>query len=458
MILSALVLIMLYAPLMATLSYYILILRRASRAPGGSSERGCAEPPSLEILVPVKGEPVSVVSRAVSRNAAALDRSCAARITVLSDDDPEHAEKLSRALSSSVVRVVRRGAPEGGRTGALDHFFLRLAESDYVLVLDADALLSDGALERICCSADGTTTLVVPWRAYYDEETRVAKVMKFMTDMGSELLYTMRSRAGFFVYPLGSGTAYPVRVVRELRGWGPNVTQDDIHMGVKLALAGYETRLLEGAYVEVLVPSKLRSLRRQQGRWAYGTSEVLSRSLFALLRCRRLPLAKRLEMIAYMAQPLQTLPVFLSAALAPAAALLEPGFSGATALGVIAALTLPTLALTAVYLHLYLRMSSIRVKPVEALANIGGFAAMLTVLSPVLSLNAIRGLARRPKPYEVTPKGEKERSLSKDFLPVYEAAYGLAAVTLSALAGNAAALVASLSFLAAAAYALARLE
>ncbi|MCC6059863.1 MAG: glycosyltransferase family 2 protein [Thermofilum sp.] len=457
MILSVLILVLLYTPLITTLAYYLVILRRASKAGAPPSAEACRDTLSLEVVVPVRGEPVSVVSRAVSRNLAALERSCASRITVLSDDDPEHAERLSRALGGA-ARVVRREEPRGGRTGALDDFFFRHAESDYVLVLDADAQLGDGALERACCSADGLTTLVIPWRGYYDEETRVAKVMKFMTDMGSELLYTMRSRAGFFVFPLGSGTAYPVRVVRELGGWGPGVIQDDIHMGVKLALAGYETRLLEGVHVEVLVPSKLRSLRRQQGRWAYGTSEVLSRSLLAILRCRRLPLAKRLEMIAYMAQPLQTTPVFLSTALAPAAALLEPGFGGAAALAVIAALALPTLALAAACIGLYLRLSSTRADPGEALANIGSFAAILTVLSPVLSLNALRGLARRPRPYEVTPKGEKEKALSRDPLPAYEAAYGLAAAALSALTGNAAALLVSLNLLVAATYALARLE
>jgi len=267
-ILSTLILILLYTPILFVLSYYLAILHRASRAPSSPPSERCADTPSLEIVVPVKGEPVSVVSRAVSRNLAVLDQGCTKRITVLSDDDPEHAGRLSTALSSSVVRVVRREEPRGGRTGALDDFFFRYAESDYVLVLDADAMLSDSALRHVCCSADGLTTLVIPWRGYYDEETRVAKVMKFVTDMGSGMLYTMRSRAGFFVFPLGSGTAYPVKVVRELGGWGPGIIQDDIHMGVKLALAGYGTRLLEEAQVDVLVPSKLCSLRRQQSRWA----------------------------------------------------------------------------------------------------------------------------------------------------------------------------------------------
>lgn len=456
--LSELLILLFYLPLLLTLTYYLIIFLAAQRnaAPRscGSTSGDC----TLELLIPVKSEPASIVSRTVHHALSALDGSCARGITVLSDDDPPAAEELKKIASDPRVRVLRRDEPRGGRTGALDEFFFNHAKSEYVLVLDADAIISGKTLEEVCRNVDGRTTLIMPWRAYYDEKTRVAETMKFITDMGTMVLYLMRSRAGFFAFPLGSGTAFPTKVISEVGGWGPGIVQDDIHIGVKLALAGYDTRVLEEAPVNILVPSKFHSLKKQQRRWAYGTSEVLSRSFLPLLRARRIPLWRRLEMIMYMSQPLQTTPLFLAFLMAPVVAILEPGVPLEFLLPAIIGLSSVTAFLVAAYVHLFRRLSGVSAKTADVLANVGRFAAMLTVLSPVLSLSALKGLARAGMPFEVTPKGEKERGLRKDTLPALEALYALASVFISLACGNAAALLVSSVLLVSSAYALARLD
>lgn len=456
--LSELLLLLLFTPILATLSYYIAVFIVAGRrkTPEASSEGDGRL--SLEVLIPVRSEPVSLVSQTALRASTSLKGSCARGVTVLSDDDSWYADELRKMIRDSRVRVIRRDRQLGGRTGALDEYFFKHALADYVLVIDADAILDENAVREVCKKADGNTVLILPWRAYYKERTRVAETMKFITDMGTTVLYLMRSRAGFFAFPLGSGTAFPVRVIREINGWGPGIVQDDIHIGVKLALAGYETKVLEGSSVEVLVPSKLRSLRKQQRRWAYGTSEVLSRSFLPLLKARNMPLSKRLEMILYMAQPLQLIPLFLSFLLAPLAAVIEPGVSLSEVFPVLAGLATATSFLIAVYVWLYIRLTGLREKTGKVLANVGRFAAILVVLAPVLSLSAVRGLMRLGMPFEVTPKGEKEKALQKDSLPLLEAAYALASSALSLVSGNAVAILLSTLLLAVATYAAARLS
>ncbi|MEM0088131.1 MAG: glycosyltransferase family 2 protein [Thermofilum sp.] len=457
--LSELLILLFFAPILLTTAYYLVIFAAAARrkaAPGDSGSAGGSC--TLELLIPVKSEPVNIVSRTVHHALSALGRSCARSITVLSDDDPPAAEELKKAASDPRVRVLRRDEPRGGRTGALDEYFLHHAKSEYVLVLDADAIIGEKALEEVCRRADGCTTLILPWRAYYEERTRVAETMKFITDMGTIVLYLMRSRAGFFAFPLGSGTAFPTKVIREVGGWGPGIVQDDIHIGVKLALAGYTTKVIESASLGILVPSKFQSLKKQQRRWAYGTSEVLSRSLLPLLRAKRMPFWKRIEMIMYMSQPLQTVPLFSAFILAPVVAALEPGVPLRFVLPEVLGLSLATASLVAIYVYLFRKLSGVSAKAGEVLANIGRFAAILTVLSPILSVSALRGLARAGMPFEVTPKGEKEKALRGDSLPMVEALYASASASLSLALGNAAATLVSLALLAAALYALARLR
>lgn len=452
--LSEFILMLLYAPLLLTLTYYLVIFAVAGRktTPKDLENRHCGC--TLEVLIPVKSEPVSIVSRTVHRALAALGGSCAQRLTVLSDDDSSTVDELRKIINNTRARVIHRNDPRGGRTGALDEYFFHHAQADYVLVLDADAVLGENALKEVCLNADGNTALILPWRAYYEEKTKVAEAMKFITDMGTAVLYLMRSRAGFFAFPLGSGTAFPTRVIREVNGWGSGVVQDDIHIGVKLALAGYTTKVLEGASVEILVPSRLRSLRKQQRRWAYGTSEVLSRSFLPLLKAKSLPFWQRIEMIMYMAQPLQTAPLFLAFLLAPFTAVIEPGTSLELMLPEILSLTLATTFLIAGYIYLFKRLSGISARTADMLANISRFAAILVVLSPILSLSSLKGLVRARMPFEVTPKGEKERILRRDPLPAFEALYALASAAFSILFGNQVALLVSALLLVASLYAL----
>ncbi len=457
------ILLLFFAPLYLLTTYYLIILFKASRAckhrgrPASDKCGGC----TLEIVIPIKNEPVSVVKDTVLKNLQAFNAAgCLKRVLILSDDDPGYAETLKREIGeSSLLKVVRRDNPQGGRTGALDDAFAS-SSSDYVLVLDVDGVVRSGALEGLCRELGGADAYVIPWRGYFYEKTRVAEAAAFSVNLGSALLYRLRWLAGFFVFPLGSGTAYKRSAILTVGGWGGNVIQDDIWMGVKLSTSGYRTALLEGGSVEVLVPSRLHTLRKQQSRWAYGTSEVLSKSLPRLLKAS-LPWSVKLEMIAYMMQPMQTLPAFTAFALAPLIALLHvAGDPVTTQIANLLILVAPLAVLNAVYGYMMFKLApEVYENGLKYyMVNLGRFAAILAVLSPHLSISALRGLLRTGFKWEVTPKGEKEKAMPREKTPLLILVWSLLGVTLSVLTRNIYTLAISASYLVAAAYSLLRLE
>lgn len=463
MLISMFLFLLLILPVIALLLYYLTVLILASIPRKNTSKQGIGGKSkfSLEIFIPIREEPAEIVKNTLQENKQAYDSSsCVKRITILSDDTEDYFQTLKSELEpTGKVNVVRREAPHGGRTGALDYYF-STSNSDYVLVLDVDGRIDRKSLEHLCGSLDGHVAYVLPWKGYYLEKTRVAEAMSFFTDLGSLILYKLRWKAGFFIFPLGSGTAYNRSIVVSLGGWGDNVIQDDIYMGVKLASKGYKPILVGDGEVRVLVPSKLYALRKQQSRWAYGTSEVLSRNFKEILKAP-LPWRVKLEMIAYMLQPLETLPPFTAFVLSPVVALIDKPILPVHAqiFNITSIFTLMVvLSFAEGILAFNVERGFLKGKLRDYLINLGRFSAILTVLSPHLSIAAIKGLMRKGLRWEVTPKGEKEKRVPKDRTPLFLISWSILGVVASLYTSNLYTLLVSLSFLIASTYSLLRLE
>ncbi|MGB9785794.1 MAG: glycosyltransferase [Infirmifilum uzonense] len=461
MSLSFLLVFLLTLPIYAVLLYYLMIIAFASRSKDKSIVKEDARDFSIEVVVPVRGEPLEIVKNTLLRNKEAYESTpCVKKVVILSDDDVQYFETLKRELEGfSKVEVLRRSQPKGGRTGALDHYF-SYSTSDYILVLDVDGTIDKESLNSLCMLSGSEAAYVLPWKGYSLDKTRVAETMAFFTDLGSLILYRLRSKAGFFVFPLGSGTLYNRDAIIRLGGWGDNVVQDDILMGVKLASNGFSTRLLENSEIQVLVPSKLYSLRKQQARWAFGTSEVLSRNFKRILDSP-LPLYKRMEMFAYLLQPLETLLPFLVLVLAPIVALLErPSTPFSYQFMNVIGIFLPAAILGLLQGFLLYELEKNRLKGLFKyyIINLGRFSAILAVLSPYLSFYALKGLLRGKIKWEVTLKGQKEKISPKEKSPLWIAAWSGLGIASSMMTGNLYTLFVSLLFMLASLYCLLRLE
>ena len=348
---------------------------------------------SLEVIVPIYSEPIELVVEKTRWNSTVFLLSpCFTRLTLLSDDVGDYVKILTEFLGYELpVHVFHRSSRRGGRTGALDDYLGDIKASHF-LILDVDAEATSEIVSKLCRMLPRRGAVVMPWEGYYTRETRLARAVKFFTDFGSEILYRARSKAGFFIFPLGSGTVYDKSVVLEVGGWGDNIVQDDIWMGVKLAMHGYYTTLFDDLSVRVLVPSTYAALRVQQKRWAYGTSDVLRRSALKLVRSQKLSLWKRLEMIAYMSLPLLTIPVSIAFLLLPIASILEPHVGLNIFFSETFHILAPFLLLLPVYLYLYrslIRKYCLK----ETLVNLGRFAAILATLSPNLAWYSLKGLS-----------------------------------------------------------------
>ncbi len=400
----------------------------------------------LSIIVPTKGEPIELLVSATKAKAEALKASTLPKgeVLIISDDEEDYVKRLTHELegyiNEGLVRVVRRERPYGGRTGALDHG-AKIAAHDYIMILDSDSKINEKSLSllhsKICGS--NSDVVVLPWTGYSLKSTRLAEALIFNTDTASFLLYKLRWAGGFFIFPLGSGTAIKKTVLRDVGYWGPNVIQDDIWLGTKLAAKGYKPDILPEGSVDVLVPSKIKSFRIQQSRWAYGASEILSRTLRKVMRSP-FSLGVRLEMLLYMLQPSFSIPFTLAEILALVAAFMEPGWGILKALHSLSILISLGLAESIIltYAALHINIGKI-VKSAHhkfTLVQVGRASAVYGVLFPILGVYSLLGLLRIKLSYRITPKAESEENLGKDLTPYVMAGISSAGVIASLLNGN----------------------
>lgn len=370
----------------------------------------------LTVVIPIKSEPIDLVVKTVKDGLKSLREVSGVEILIVSDDSEEYVRELSSKLPYSNVRVVRREKNEGGRSAALD-FGFRLARGMYVMYVDADARIGPEMAKKILESLGSSDVLVIPWRGYYDKRTKLGEALAYLTTMYSFLYHTLRSALNLFVFPLGSGTIYRKEILESINGWGPGIVQDDIWLGTKLAVKGVEPKVLNGCYLDVLVPSKYTAFRIQQCRWVYGTSEVLSRMFWRIVRAP-LSALKKFEMIVYMLQPAVSIPVFASILLAAVAAVVDGH------LGIMALLHSPiAIGLGAAVIALSILYSIIEVCIARDLGYgpiwkiscmLGRQAAFHASLIPLLAVYSMLGFLRKKLPYRVTPKGSHEDLLGID--------------------------------------------
>jgi len=369
----------------------------------------------LTVVIPIKNEPLDLVVRTVRDGLRNLREADNVEILVISDDSEDYVEELAGKLPYRNVRVIKRGGG-GGRSAALDYGF-RLARGTYVMYVDADARLGPEISRKIISSLGNHDVLVIPWRGYYSRRTKLGEALAYITTMYSFMYHTLRSALNLFVFPLGSGTIYKKEVLESVNGWGPRIIQDDIWLGTKLATKGIEPKVLNGCYLDVLVPCKYTAFRIQQCRWAYGTSEVLSKMFWRFVKAP-ISTIKKLEMIVYMLQPAVSIPVLASMLLATVAALSE-GHVGILALinsPIAMALGVTIVVLTALYSIIEIRIArDLGLGSTKKIAfMMGRQAAFHSSLIPLLAIYSALGFIRKRIPYRITPKGSREDVLGID--------------------------------------------
>ena len=287
-----------------------------SRAEGDTARPVGADQdrPSVTVQIPAFNE-CYVIERAIlaaSRLDYPGDR---LQIQILDDStDETHAiaRDLAEALRSSGVdiEVLHRSGRSGYKAGALAAAMPR-ARGEFVAVLDADFVPPPEWLRRIFGSLrvfdDPEVGFVQCRWAYHNrEDSALTRGQAILLDKHFFIEQPARCQSGLFFNFNGSGGIWRKTCLVDAGGWQDDTLTEDLDLSYRAQLRGWRGVYLENESVPSELPSTLVAFKRQQRRWARGSTQTARKLGPRILRAQAgfgQKLAAGLHLTSYFFQP-----------------------------------------------------------------------------------------------------------------------------------------------------------
>ncbi|WP_233418038.1 glycosyltransferase [Desulfurococcus amylolyticus] len=373
---------------------------------------------SISFIIPVRREPLEYLEQAVEYIHGLGIRDY--EIIIVSDDDEGFKQVLFDKLHEWRRRglnvwIIWRSRPVGYRTGALNTA-LWLSRGDYIYVLDVDSRLDKCLLDcamEILSSHEDTVAVVGRWEPL-NLDARLSEALGYSMRFIVGAIYHGRNCMGLNVFPLGTGTLFKSRYLKEiLNGWDQERIQDDMEIGSRIMYHGLKVRYLSDCAVYVENPSTYKALRIQQSRWAYGATDVLIARWRHILGSRQGVLGK-IEAILFLSQYIVPSIVFLGTVMLAVNAFIKPFDVLMRHTHLIIALAISQWFFGRYY---YREVKKHIDSSWGTLVNMGRSAAVTTALSPYYLYSTLKALLRIRVQYARTPKGMYQLSSSRIRIP-----------------------------------------
>jgi len=360
------------------------------------------EYPFLSILVPTKGENISVIQELIDNISQLQWDKRKMEVIIISDDSEQYFNELKSKLKipeTLNVKLYRREKKQGYKSGALLYGYEK-SKGDIILTMDVDSRLPKDALIKAYykMTTSNCDAVALQWVGYSKNTySKLAKGIMASTWFASKALFDGKEKANLSVFPVGSGTLFKREALQTVGGWDYKLVQDDLEIGTRLVNKGKKI-CSSGVPIEIEVPDNFFSFYVQQTRWAMGTGEVLRHRIKYILTSKT-SLLKKIDMFIHL---LQYTPIMFT-------------FLGSLLLVVLIpftrhdVLSSPLFLLWAIILGVYAYVIySVSLKlgftRKDALFSLGRISAFTVAISPFVFYSFLKGLVSTKKTYVVTPK------------------------------------------------------
>jgi cellulose synthase (UDP-forming) len=232
-------------------------------------------PPTVDILLPICGEPIEVLRNtwsAVAELTAAY--AGVARAYVLDDGPSEEARSASEAFGFSYLR--RPDTRVFKKSGNLRYGFAQTS-GEYLVILDADfAPRSDFLAETLPYMDDPAIAIVQTPQFFRGSaaQTWIENSAGAIQEVFYRSIQVARDRFGAAIC-VGTSAVYR-RAALEPAG-GPTLIPyaEDVHTGLDVRRAGWSVRYVPVVLSTGICPDNLDAFVRQQYRWCTGNAGVV---------------------------------------------------------------------------------------------------------------------------------------------------------------------------------------
>lgn len=221
---------------------------------------------TVDVFLPSCGEPLAVLNNTF-RHVSRMNWHGLKTVYVLDDSARESVRSLARLYDFRYV--VRPNPGELKKAGNLTHA-LRASEGDFIAVIDADfAVREEFLYETMPYFADPAVG-IVQTAQYFDVTNRsfpyIQRYAGTLQEIFFRFIQPARDRYKAAICA-GTNLVYRRAAVLAAGGFAQVPIGEDVHSGVKLFWAGFETRYLPLCLAKGVAPTDFAALANQQARW-----------------------------------------------------------------------------------------------------------------------------------------------------------------------------------------------
>ena len=302
-------------PVLALEYYWVFLLAASMRYPRnlGKKEAKPSRYPLVSVLIATFNEKF-VIERSLDA-VKHLDYPKDRIQVVVADDSNDQTTSIIdskvRDLNQSGIRTVvsRRPSREYFKCGALNKA-LQLVDGEYVLLLDADSLVSPDVLTKgIDTIETHPRTSFVSYRyGHYNRDyNMVTKLFALTQDIGDTISKMGSYRVDAPFSAQGGQTLVRTKDLREVGGWTNQRIADDTDISIKLYLAGKRGIYLSNVKIMSEDPSTLEAWKKQVGRTSQGWWRCIAHYWTAIITAKGVSLRKKVGLMMMLMSPFSSL-------------------------------------------------------------------------------------------------------------------------------------------------------
>ncbi|OBK73706.1 glycosyl transferase [Mycobacterium sp. 1164985.4] len=227
------------------------------------------EAPTIDVFLPTYGEDVAVL-RNTYTHVKAMEWAGRIEVYVLDDGDRAEVGKLARQFGFHYIVRSNRGHLK--KAGNLQYAFDRTS-GDHIVILDADFCPRPDFLRHLVPYMDDPSIGIVQSPQYFDSGEDLNWIQR-TAGATQELFYRwiLPSRDRFnAAICVGTCALYRRKALEATGGFAQIEHSEDIHTGLHLMQAGYQTRYVPAVVSRGLCPSDMAGFLNQQYRWCNGS-------------------------------------------------------------------------------------------------------------------------------------------------------------------------------------------
>jgi cellulose synthase (UDP-forming) len=221
---------------------------------------------TVDVFLPSCGESLALLNNTLSY-VSQLEWHSTKTVYVLDDSAREQVRML--ADSYGFRYVVRPNPGEMKKAGNLLHA-LGVSDGDFIAVIDADfAVRPDFLHETMPYFADPAVGIVQTPQCFDVTDRTFSYIQRYAGTLQEIFFHFIQPSRDRFKAAICAGTnlVYRRAAVTAAGGFAQVPIGEDVHTGVKLWWAGYETRYVQVCLAKGVAPTDFASLANQQARW-----------------------------------------------------------------------------------------------------------------------------------------------------------------------------------------------